>query len=479
MSEPFVGYSGRVWSTAYAGILYYGRALAVSSSQAAKAALSQAMLQTLLNATSAINAATTLAAWRVQYSQLATILTLPLALDTATQTILLARYNAYAAAITALSALIPQPASFAKASTLATQVPLIPDMGYLDFCAGFAYAVPPAGLTPSNFYANAQAVATAFTTLAAAIRIFQGNNLTGLYDSAALESDCASIIAGLIASGTSGLLAANLDETNAWNQVVVLPSMNMLGSVIGNAAFTQQGQQNQVIRNVLLKFAEQIAQFILIISRPQTAQINMTVVRNGESLMDIAARALGNFEQWTAIAALNGLAPPYIGPIAAPGVAAWGSQLILPAPGTQLSSVGDVPSYTVNYLGTDIYAGPINGAFPAWSGDYELITGYPNLSWALGRRIQTTLSTLLFHEEYGSRIPPEVGAVQDRSTVGNIAAYGTSCLLSDPRVVNVLSAAASGVNGLVSFAAVVQPGGFGSLATAINEVITNVPQGAQ
>lgn len=477
-ANTFVGYSGQVWSAVYGAVLYFSQAIGAASSVADQASLASAMLQTLLNGAEAINAAQTLQSWRSNYAQLSSILTFPLDLDSTTQTVVLARYNAYAGAIAALTPLIPTVASFQKSDVLVSADAVIPSAGYLNFCATFNYEVPPIGLTPANFTANALEVSTAFNNLANAIGVYQGSNPTGAVDTAQLESDSAAVVAMCLADNTSGPVAANLVEMNSWNQIVSRPTMNLVGSVIGNAPFTQQGQQNQVIRFSILGFAQQVARYLLILHQPQTSQINLTTVRNGETLMDIAARALGDFEQWQAIASLNGLFPPYIAPVSSPGVAAWGSQLILPAPGTQLSSVGAVPSYTINYLGTDFYTGPINGEMPPWSGDYELITGYRNLSWALGRRIQTTLASLIYHSTYGSRIPPEVGAVQDTTTVGAIAAYGMSALASDPRVIKVLSATASGSNGEVNFEGVVQPGGFGSLSTSVNEVISNVPNGA-
>jgi len=75
-----------------------------------------------------------------------------------------------------------------------------------------------------------------------------------------------------------------------------------------------------------------------------------------------------------------------------------------------------------------------------WNGDIPLISGPTNLSSALARRIMTTLGTLIYHSSYGSRIPPEVGEIQDVSTANLITAFGESALLNDVRVQSVLSA---------------------------------------
>ena len=189
--------------------------------------------------------------------------------------------------------------------------------------------------------------------------------------------------------------------------------------------------------------------------------------------MDVAARTTGNYEDWTTIAALNGLVPPYVGQNSAPGIAGWGTQLVLPTPGVQTSSTGAIPSYNDNFLGIDLYTGPINGSMPTWQGDFQTINGYNNLAWALGRRIQTTQGNLIYHPDYGSRIPPQVGQVQTNQTAGHIAAYGKSAILSDPRVASVPQATAQlQANGKVAFRANVQPSGFQAPGVSLNEVIS-------
>ena len=129
-----------------------------------------------------------------------------------------------------------------------------------------------------------------------------------------------------------------------------------------------------------------------------------------------------------------------------------------------------------NFLGIDIYIGPINGPMPAWTGDFQTIAGYANLSWALGRRIQTTQGTLIYSPTYGSRIPPEVGAVQTAQTAGHVTAFGVSALQADPRVASVPNATTQIVSGgLVSFSANVQPNGFQNALVSVNAVLGPLP----
>jgi hypothetical protein len=470
MTSIYLGYSGQVWRALYSGLQAYSNLVATSTSTSDMATASEVMLQSLFNGVQAINAADLVSSWTNESQQLASILTQPLTIDPASLSIVTARLAAYEAGLVALAPLVPQPSTFS-----ASGQPIIPDMNLLGFYAGFDYETAPSGLTQANFVMQAQFVGTAFTNLANALSVLQGARLNQQYDIATREALVCTIVGAQLGQ-LDQPVAANFVDMNAWNQIVALPAMAAVGSMLSSAPFRQYGQQGAVIRYALLSFAQQISQFILILAKPQTAQINVTTLRNDESLMDVAARTLNDFEQWQAIAALNGLQPPYVGPVSQPGIAGWGTQLILPAPGTQLSSIGAVPSYEANFLGTDIYFGPLSGTMPTWTGDYALITGYQNLAWALSRRILTTLNTLIYEQDYGSRIPPEVGSIETAIEAKRIAAFGESALLSDPRVNSVQNVQASGTAGLVQFSADVVPNGFGAALTSVNEVITNLPR---
>ena len=264
-----------------------------------------------------------------------------------------------------------------------------------------------------------------------------------------------------------------MENSSAIRRTEKLPAMTAAASVLNGNPSTQANQQYAAIRYALLSMAQQISAFLLTLGIPSIAQIQQTTVRNGETLMDIAARALGNFELWTQIATINGLVPPYISSGGGAGIAAWGSSLLLPGPGVSGAAGGQVPSYNENFLGTDLYVGPINGSMPAWTGDFQTITGIDNLSWALGRRLQTPQGRLIYHGTYGSRIPGEVGKVQDSASAGHINAFGKSALQSDPRVLSVPVLSTSLVSGLmIQFRASVQPIGGGQQTANVNEVIT-------
>ena len=476
MTALFSGYSGVVWQSVYADLVYYFTWL--QSNPSTVIPISEAMLATLMNANDAICANAMARAWTYEAGTLTAMQAMPLTGMTANDSLILSnRTTAYINASAAMTALVPSEASFLSPSAgIAANTAGIPYCGLLEFYESFGYETPPLGLTSVNFLTTAQTIPAAFTDVANAIRVHQGAYLTQIYDAANRQSAVANAANYLIGSFTSGNLAYG--TTAAWNQIVTLPSMTMDSDVINCAPVSAQCQQEAVIRYTLLTLAAQIASFLTTAAIPSTGQVNTVTLNVGQTLVDVAAQALGDYTQWPLIASLNNLSPPYVGAVAAPGIAAWGQQLVLPSPNTSSAANGSVISYTNNVLGTDLFFGPINGDMPTWNGDFETITGYQNLSMALGRRLQTTLGSLLYHSDYGSRIPPEVGMVQDTATAGHIAAYGQSAILSDPRVQAVLNSTATLVPGSgVQFSATAQPIGIGSTPTSVNQVITSPVQG--
>lgn len=479
--DVYIGYSGAVWQAVFAALSYYENQVSVTTDPASLVSISEAMLETLLNGADAVNALDMSAAWSTEAVFMQQIEGLPLTLDPYSISVFQNRTSAYLAAASGLGALVPPAASFAPAATaFAAGSPIISDIGLLNFYESFLYETAPSGTTAANLAQTAMSIGTAFTNVANAIQFLQGSALTQLYDVAQREALAATAAAYIDSSFTSGGFTSNSGVTvsGIWNQMATLPAMAMSASILTSSPQSFANQQSACIRYAMLSIAAQIERFLLILRKPQINQVSLATLLVGETLMDVAARTLGNFELWPQIASLNGLSPPYTGPVSIPasGIAGYGSQLILPSPNTSNSSTGNAPSYLANFLGTDMYVGPINGAMPVWSGDFQTISGYNNLAWALGRRLQTTLSTLIYHLNYGSRIPPEVGNIQTNQTASRIAAFGKSAILSDPRVQNVLSASASlQQNGKVSFNGKVQPAGFGTNPVALNETISPLP----
>jgi hypothetical protein len=478
----YVGYSASVWQNCYAALTYYQSQLSSDIPPAALASLSEVTLETILNGVDAINAYDIASSWAFEAKLLTEISALPLILDSYSEAIFDARLAAYVSASAALSAIVPPTSAFDQPpKTLINGIPTIPDPGLLEFYNEFSYESAPSGATVDNLAATAQSISQAFTDVANAIAFYQGaNNLTQWYDAATRESLAAAGAAYIDLSFTSGPFsggaASGVTLPYLWNQMATLPAMAMSASVIFTAPYQLSNQQSAVIRYALLSTAAQIESFLLSLRSQPSTEINLTTLYANETLMDVAARALGDFELWPEIATLNNLVPPYTGPVAAPGLAAWGSQIVLPGPTISQTALGQPPSYLANFLGTDLYVGPINGPMPPWNGDFQTITGYNNLAWALGRRLQTTLGKLIYHSNYGSRIPPEVGNIQTQQTAARIAAFGKSAILSDPRVGQVLSAtAALRQNGQIAFNGKIQPAGFGTTPISVNETISPLP----
>ncbi|MDE2233358.1 MAG: hypothetical protein KGJ90_04590 [Patescibacteria group bacterium] len=472
----FTGYSSIIWQTIYATLVYYqDQFLNSDVTASAVEVASDGMLISLLNAVDLINANDTALAWSSESNQLLAIEGLPIVLAPADANALVNRQKAYASASSALYKKIPS-TPYGQSSDISNGVAVIPDVGLLTFYQNFEYETPPTGLSSTNFAATASGIGDSFINIANAIQFLQGTTLTQLYDVATRQALTAYGAADPILNFTSGSVSSKLPLSQSWNQIVTLPAMAMEASMTSTSPNLFGNQQDMVIRYAMLTLATQIENFLLSLAKPQFTSIEQATIMVGDTLMDIAARELGDFELWPQIATLNNLFPPYVGPNTLPGVAGWGTQIILPGPNVSQSAIGTPPSYLNNFLGIDLYIGPINGEMPIWTGDFQTIAGYNNLAWALGRRLQTTLGTLIYHSDFGSRIPPEVGNVQTSASATRIAAFGKSALLSDPRVSSVGSPTStlSGPN-QITFNGQVIPSGFNSNPVIINEVISPLP----
>ena len=476
-NAAFFGYIGQVWTAALGSIQFLQKQLASAPVAASTEAIAIAVFETVINALHTINGARYLDAWRNEAATIGTARALAITFDPAALGFLNQRSRTYAVAATALSAALPSAPFPAPSSMLPQGSPTIPDPDLIGFFQRFNYEVAPGGLSPGNLADTSQAAATAFGMAADEVQAFEGVYLTQGYDALRrlqlTQQAATNTLRNITSSSisTSGFVASN-PVSGLWNQMAVLPPMLMDAALVSSAPYSLPVQQACVMRNALLTVAKQLAVFLLVLRQPVANKINLAKVLAGDNLMDVAARSLGNFEQWSEIAKVNNLEPPYLGNTSSPGVAAFGSQLIMPTAGARPSPIGAPPSYETNFLGVDLYVGPINQPMPPWGGDFQTISGYQNLAWALGRRVQTAIGLLIYHGDYGSRVPGEVGTVQTAAEAGRVAAFGKSALLSDPRVARVLKATATiADNGLVSFTGTVQPKGFGTTLVDVNVTI--------
>lgn len=499
MNTSFFGYPGSVWSTCWLSMSWLAGVLQSTDSQSSSSAAT-VVYQTLLNGIASIDAWQTGIALQAEFQNLSAVEALPLFLDPDTQFFLTNRINSLAIAATGISALPQQPNILTVVSTLEQGIPPVAYPYYVEYCMNFAAETPPSDLDSSNLVAKAQASADAWLTIVNAINVLQGGPVSQTYDTALRMWRASQATATRLASLTSGPFAyfnsATLkpltsftgasfttfegaillafgeiptEQVYVWNQVVALPSILLDASMVLGAPSSLQVQQSGVIRYILSTAAMQLATYLLSLRRPQLSNVSTAPVLQDDSLQDFAARNLGNFEEWTNIAALNGLQPPYPGPTV-PGY--MGRQLLLPQAQQDINPNAPIPSYEANILGIDYDFGPVNGVMPQWTGDYSTIIGYANFARALGRRLQTTVGELLYHTSYGSRIPPEVGAVQSSDEAPRIAQFGKTALTQDPRTGTVLSAVATTQPGfLVTFTGVVQPVGPGSTPVTLAETI--------
>lgn len=461
------GYPQIIWAAIKAALTYTQTNLSTTN-PASTQSLAKAVASTLENGASAFAGYLFSTGTQTNYSALAQAAALDITLDTATESFFQNRVAAMQAAILGAQALQVLPGLTSQ--LLATGQPSIPYPGYLEFLLGFSYETPPAGLTIANFAAKAQACADAWTTVATALQT-QGVLFTGTSLNAVQQMGMAAqVVAGAVANI---VLATNVNLSAVWNTLVAGPTISRAASITYSDPTSMTAQSLAVARYVTLSALQQL-NVLLTTLRNQTitAQPLLAKVRMNDNLMDIANRELGNFEAWRNIATLNGLVPPYIANTRSPGVAIPGDQLYLPSPnGAAVTQVGTPPSYLNNYLGVDLYLGPLNAPMLPWTGDFQAIAGYQNLAFSLGRRMQTPLDALIYHPDFGSRIPPEVGSITDQSISGVLSAYTVSCLQSDPRVaqvtsVNVQIQADTGFE----ITSTALPNGLGESQVTVNEV---------
>jgi phage baseplate assembly protein W len=460
-------YPASIWGALKTGLVYMSAHMDTAD-PVASVALIVAMADSLKNGADAIEANLAFAATLTNYTNLAPVPAFDLTLDDPMTGFLRSRVSAMQTKLFSIQGVLVAPVANVGA-TLAAGKPVIPLCPYLELLLSFTAETPPAGLTPANFNAQAQEAADAWPTISFAMRT-QGVRFTGSNLNAVNQMGlCAQVVADAVAN--LPLLPITTDMTIAWNALVAIPTITRFASLTSNDPTSLASQNTSVMRYVILATLDQINRLIIAIRQTVNGEIVLDSLRQGESLMDLAARALSNFELWYSIAEVNGLVPPFVSPYPAPGLASPGQQLLMPTTTATVLN-GSAPNYLVNYLGVDLFYGPLNADMLAWTGDFHLTSGYRNLSFSLGRRLQTTLGELIFHPEFGSRLPPQIGSVSSANETSLIAAFATSALLTDPRVNKIVSiSATAGENYLIAVDATVLPNGIGTQSVTVNQVV--------
>lgn len=461
------GYPQTIWASIRATLVYAQTNLSVANPQSTKS-LAAAVAQTLENGSAAFSAYLFSTGTQVNFSALSQVAALALTLDPATQGFLQNRVAAMQSAIIGSQALQSPPNLTAQ--SLAVGKPVIPYPGYLEFLLAFPYEAPPDGLTTDNFVAQAQACADSWATVATALQtqgvLFTGTSLNSVQQMGLAAQATADAVSNIV-------LATNVDLANAWNTLVAAPTISRAASITYSDPTSLIAQSLSVARYVTLTTLQKFNVLLTTLRTQQaTGPVRLAKVRRNDNLMDIANRELGSFEEWRNIATLNSLVPPYVSNTKAPGVAAPGDQLFLPTPnGPSTPQAMTAPNYLINYLGVDLFLGPLNQPMLPWTGDFQIISGYQNLAFSLGRRLQTLFESLIYHPDFGSRIPPEVGSITDQTIANVLAAYTSSCLASDPRVEKVLSVNVQvQQNNAFKISSTVRPNGIGASEVTVNEV---------
>ena len=461
--------AANIWVAVRGTLTYAASALPTADADSA-GVIAGVCAQTMRNARDAVDAQSMAAALTSLYANLAPVLTAPLTLDATTLAYVEARITAVSRAVVGANALVTAPVGL---SALAQGQPAVPDPLLTEWMLGARYETKPTTFTgAATFQAAVTEAVNAWQVVATALAT-QGVTVSGaVVDAVNLMLQAATTVA-VAASQIVIQPNAVVSVGQIWNQVVATPAI-LYAAVATAADPTSASYQELSVLKLLIQQAQD--QFNVVVANTQTqapAQVRVATIRQGDTLMKVAARELGDYTRWTELAAVNALQPPYISTADLPGTVAPGAQIFIPVVSTgAATAVVSAPDYANNYLGTDIYYGPMSTAMAPWTGDFMTISGYANLSFSLGRRLQTPISALIYHPDYGSRLPGAVGAVAGTGTANVLAAYAESAIVTDPRVEKVTSLTATpGANYSVAVDAVVLPNGLGNKTAAVNEVL--------
>ena len=168
--------------------------------------------------------------------------------------------------------------------------------------------------------------------------------------------------------------------------------------------------------------------------RSKNRVLSVYITREGDSLIRLARRVLGDANRWTEIASLNNFSDLHTHEN---GVLTPGTRLLLPARQyvTQVEQSVLGAKTTSELLGKDLSLDLKSGDLVVKNNDISLRFGQDNLEQALAVRLLTTQNTLPMFPEYGLPIAPGIGMTR------RVAAYaGLHCkeqVLRDSRVSEV------------------------------------------
>jgi hypothetical protein len=238
-------------------------------------------------------------------------------------------------------------------------------------------------------------------------------------------------------------------------------------------------QSTNVFIYLLDNTYQSLTNVVMSLNSPSQAQLAMNVIYANDTLMTFASRNMGDFSSWYSVALQNNLQPPFIASTQSQNVASPGSNLQIPTnvlsnPVLGQPNPNPITSYELQYLGTDIYLGNIGQEMPAWTGDFYIIYGYPNLAISIGRRMITPLGALIYEPAFGSSLPELIGNIQGLDTIGFVVAYAESSIKSDPRVASVANSSIGFNSSLkIAYSGDVIPNGQNANGVSINQIFNS------
>ena len=157
-------------------------------------------------------------------------------------------------------------------------------------------------------------------------------------------------------------------------------------------------------------------------------------IQRGDTLQRIAAREMGNATAWTQLAWLNDLVPPFITDdeaLAGERVLLSGGLIRIPALAGESAQTAATEAQTL-LVDCALVHGQI--AIDEATGDLRLVSGRDNLKQAIDLRLRTDMGELIFHPEYGCKLPRRRGRKNNAPTLMLARKDAQEALLNENRL---------------------------------------------
>lgn len=176
--------------------------------------------------------------------------------------------------------------------------------------------------------------------------------------------------------------------------------------------------------------------------------------QHGDTLQSIALRELGDAGQWSTIAWLNGLVPPYLTDSSSAvrnGVMLTGSSIRVPSASARV----DATTKPEDVFLSDCAL--VKGGLQFADGDFAIVGGRDNLRQAVAHRVATDHNELMFHPTYGANLGRLKGAVNRPALELVGADYVRDALQDENRIQSVVRVSATTSGDRLSINAEVVP----------------------